>query len=147
MVDFQELMDLAMEETPIFINGERSALQKIKEIAHKNFTKEICGFLGFDKKQDKYVVKLERNISEDPANYFMINPLSYLIFKEDYEMIAVFHSHILGDEQESEFDVKMANTCCQHFLIYSLNTKKINIYTPKSVEADVNIVERIKAAI
>ena len=98
-------MDLAMEETPIFINGERSALQKIKEIAHKNFTKEICGFLGFDKKQDKYVVKLERNISEDPANYFMINPLSYLVFKEDYEMIAVFHSHILGDEQESEFDV------------------------------------------
>ena len=51
-------MDLAMEETPIFINGERSALQKIKEIAHKNFTKEICGFLGFDKKQD---AKAKRN--------------------------------------------------------------------------------------
>ncbi len=61
-------------------------------------------------------------------------------------MIAVFHSHIRGDETESEFDVKMADNCCQPFLIYSLNTKKINIYTPKTIEADVNKLERIKAA-
>jgi len=60
--------------------------------------------------------------------------------------VAVFHSHILGDEKESEFDVKMSDNCCQPFLIYSLNTKKINIYTPKTIEADVNILERIKAA-
>tara|TARA_R100001086_G_scaffold164353_1_gene88748 strand:- start:402 stop:824 length:423 start_codon:yes stop_codon:yes gene_type:complete len=140
-------MDLVMEETLQFIKGEHSALKSIKENAHKNFTKEICGFLGFDKAQNKYVIKVERNVSEDPANYFMINPLSYLLFKEDYEMIAVFHSHIHGDEKESEFDIKMANNCCQPFLIYSLNTKKINIYTPESTEADVNKVERIKAAI
>ena len=48
-------------------------------------------------------------------------------------------------ETESEFDMKMSDNCCQPFLIYSLNTKKINIYTPKTIEADVNILERIKA--
>ena len=120
--------------------------EKIKELAHKNFTKEICGFLGFDTEQKKYVVQLEDNISEAPQNQFVINPLNYLLFKEDYEMIAVFHSHIRGDETESEFDVKMADNCCQPFLIYSLNTKKINIYTPKTIEADVNKLEMIKAA-
>ena len=148
MEDTQEQMALAMEETRKYFKkrGEKSALQKIKELAHKNFTKEICGFLGFDTEQKKYVVKLEDNISEAPQNQFVINPLNYLLFKEDYEMIAVFHSHIRGDETESEFDVKMADNCCQPFLIYSLNTKKINIYTPKTIEADVNKLERIKAA-
>jgi hypothetical protein len=38
----------------------------------------------------------------------------------------------------------MADNCCQPFLIYSLNTKKINIYTPETIESDVNILERVK---
>jgi len=59
--------------------------------------------------------------------------------------VAIFHSHIVGDESASEFDVKMSENCCQPFLIYSLNSKKINIYTPKNTEADVKILERIKA--
>ena len=137
-------MDLVMAETHKF-KGEVSALHKIKEMAHKYFTKEICGFLGYDKKNKEFVVQLEDNASDDPKSYFLINPLSYLLFKDSYEMVAVFHSHILGDETESEFDVKMSDNCCQAFLIYSLNTKKINIYTPKTIEADVNILERIKA--
>ena len=128
------------------IKGEKAALHKIKEISHKNFTQEVCGFLGFDEDINKYIVQVEENISDEPADKFVINPLNYLLFKEDYKMIAVFHSHIKGDETESEFDVKMADNCCQPFLIYSLNTKKINIYTPKSIEGDVNKLERIKAA-
>ena len=61
-------------------------------------------------------------------------------------MVAIFHSHISGNEEASEFDIKMADNCCQEFLIYSLNSKKINIYTPETIEADVSILERIKAA-
>jgi proteasome lid subunit RPN8/RPN11 len=144
LVDFQELTDLVMAETHK-CKGEVSALHKIKEIAHKYFTKEICGFLGYDHENKEFIVRLEDNDSEDPKSYFLINPLSYLLFKDSYDMVAVFHSHILGDETESEFDVKMSDNCCQPFLIYSLNTKKINIYTPKTIEADVNILERIKA--
>ena len=138
-------MDLAMKETVQYIKGEISTLHKIKEIAHKNFTREVCGFLGYDQNKNKYVIQVERNVAEDPSKFFMINPLNYLLFKEDYEMVAVFHSHINGDEKESEFDIKMANNCCQAFLIYSLNTKKINIYTPKIIEGNVNKLERIKA--
>ena len=146
MEDTQEQMALAMEETRKYfkIRGEKSALQKIKELPHKNFTKEICGFLGFDTEQKKYVVQLEDNISEAPQNQFVINPLNYLLFKEDYKMVAIFHSHIVGDETESEFDIKTSDACCQAFLIYSLNTKKINIYSPKYIEGDVKILERFK---
>ena len=125
--------------------GEVTALHKIKEISHKYFKQEICGFLGYDNEKKEFIIQKEDNIATDPRSHFLINPLSYLLFKDSYSMIAVFHSHIIGDETESEFDVKMSDNCCQPFLIYSLNTKKINIYTPETIESDVNILERIKA--
>ena len=125
--------------------GEITALHKIKEMSHEHFKQEICGFLGYDYEKKEFIVQKEENIAKDPRSHFLINPLSYLLFKDSYGMIAVFHSHIIGDETESEFDVKMSDNCCQPFLIYSLNTKKINIYTPETIESDVNILERVKA--
>ena len=137
-------MDLVMQEIHR-CKGEVTALHKIKEMSHRHFTQEICGFLGYDNEKKEFIVQREDNIAEDPRSNFLINPLSYLLFKDSWSMIGVFHSHIVGDEKESEFDVKMADNCCQPFLIYSLNTKKINIYTPKTIESDVNILERVKA--
>ena len=125
--------------------GEITALHKIKEMSHEHFKQEICGFLGYDYEKKEFIVQKEENIAKDPRSHFLISPLNYLLFKDSYGMIAIFHSHIIGDETESEFDVKMSDNCCQPFLIYSLNTKKINIYTPKTIESDVNILERIKA--
>ena len=125
--------------------GEITALHKIKEMSHENFKQEICGFLGYDYEKKEFIVQKEENIAKDPRSHFLISPLNYLLFKDSYGMIAIFHSHIIGDETESEFDVKMSDNCCQPFLIYSLNTKKINIYTPETIESDVNILERVKA--
>jgi len=125
--------------------GEVTALHKIKEMSHEHFKQEICGFLGYDNEKKEFIIQKEDNIATNPRSHFLINPLSYLLFKDSYSMIAVFHSHIIGDETESEFDVKMSDNCCQPFLICSLNTKKINIYTPETIESDVNILERIKA--
>ena len=136
-------MDLAMEET-LNTKDIQEILDYIKGVSHKNFKREICGFVGYAHEQGEYIAQHEENISPDPSSYFLINPLSYLLFKDKYEMVGIFHSHIIGDETESEFDVKMSDNCCQPFLIYSLNSKKINIYTPKTVEANVNILERIK---
>ena len=125
--------------------GEITALHKIKEMSHEHFKREICGFLGYDYEKKEFIIQKEENIAKDPRSHFLISPLNYLLFKDSYGMIAIFHSHIIGDETESEFDVKMSDNCCQPFLIYSLNTKKINIYTPETIESDVNILERIKA--
>jgi len=88
-------------EQPIHIKGPKKALTAIKEIAHKNFKREICGFLGFDEEKKEYLVQLEENISENPSNFFLINPLSYLLFKDNYKMVGVFHIHIMGDENPS----------------------------------------------
>ena len=124
---------------------EKEALEYIKQLSHKNFKGEICGFLGYDYGANQYIVQKEENIAPDPSSVFLINSLNYLLFKDTYGMVAIFYSHIMGDETASEFDVKMSENCCQSFLIYSLNSKKINIYTPETAEGDVKRLERIKA--
>jgi proteasome lid subunit RPN8/RPN11 len=102
-------------------------LNKIKVLSHKNPAQEICGFVG--KSNGKYILKKAKNISEDAKNFFCIDPVEYLLFKNDFNLLMCFHSHILGDEKFSEFD---------------LNTQKFNIYSPKTTESDVSIVDRFK---
>tara|TARA_Y100001963_G_scaffold140539_1_gene207691 strand:- start:4058 stop:4453 length:396 start_codon:yes stop_codon:yes gene_type:complete len=117
-------------------------LGKIKKISHKNPAQEICGLVGT--REGKYFVEKADNIAVDTKGFFCIDPVQYLLFKNDFNLLMCFHSHILGDENFSEFDIKMSENCCIPFLVYSLNTKKFNIYSPKTSESDVSIVERFK---
>ena len=105
---------------------------------------EVCGFIGWD--SPEYVATVERNDAADPKNFFAINPASYLMFANNNDMLAIFHSHIIGDENPSEFDIKMAEACCVPFIIYSLNTKKFHIYEPSECELDVKAFARLKEA-
>jgi proteasome lid subunit RPN8/RPN11 len=136
-------MDLVMDNTYKY-RKIIDALNKIKHWADFHPSMEICGFLGFNIDEKKYVVQLEQNCSADPQNFFAIDALRYLFFKQKNSIVAIFHSHITGDESASEFDIKMSENCCVPFLIYSLNTKKIQIYQPKNSEYDVKILERVK---
>lgn len=111
--------------------------------SHMNF--EICGLLGFDDNSKEYIAKIEKNESPDPKNYFLMNPTNYLNFKNKYNLIGIFHSHIICDEEASEFDIKMSESTCLPFIIFSINSKKFNIYEPHNKDYDVNILERLKA--
>ena len=134
------MSDVIKERTP------QGVFKAIKKISEGDFRNEVCGFVGFDKVDREYfVIKEAENIAEDPQEFFLISPLDYLLFKEEYHLVGVFHSHLVADEQPSEFDKKMAENCCNPFLIYSLNTQKINIYEPQNMECDVNILHRLKA--
>lgn len=122
----------------------KESLQQIVDESESNSFIEICGFLGFDREKEAYVVQNQKNVAEDPSKHFMIDPLSYLFFKDRYDLLAVYHSHINSDAEPSEFDIKMSNTCCIPFLIYSTETKKFNLYEPQNLETDVNIHNRFK---
>lgn len=105
---------------------------------------EVCGFVGFDENEEKYVVQFEKNIAQDPKNFFSISPVRYLNFKNENKFVGIFHSHVIGDENPSEFDIKMSEAACMPFIIFSLNSKKFSFYEPQNKEYDVNIVERFK---
>lgn len=127
---------------------ETKTIKTLKEFivnsCEKNMAYEICGFIGFDEESGKYVASVEKNQSPNPAEFFSISPVRYLTFKDSYSVIGVFHSHIAGDENPSDFDIRMSEACCLPFIIYSLNTKKFSIYQPKTPDYDVNRLARIK---
>jgi proteasome lid subunit RPN8/RPN11 len=117
----------------------------IVNACNEQVAQEVCGFIGWDHAQ--YIATIEKNDAIDPKNFFAINPASYLMFAGDNDMLAIFHSHIAGDEMPSEFDIKMAEACCVPFVIYSLNTKKFHIYEPSECELDVKAFARLKEAL
>ena len=109
---------------------------------NEQVAQEVCGFIGYN--GSEYVATVEKNDAVDPKNFFAISPVSYLMFAENNDMLAVFHSHAVGDETPSEFDVKMSEACCIPFVIYSLNTKKFHIYEPSECELNVKAFTRLK---
>ena len=120
-------------------------LNKVKLISHENITQEICGLVGFS--DGKYIVQKAKNVAKDTQRFFNLDPVQYLNFKNDHELLFCFHSHIAGNEDFSEFDIKMSENACLPFLVYSINTKKFNIYCPKYCDSDVNKIQRFKEKI
>ena len=139
LVVFLEPMDLIMDNIKKSKNI-KTILKTIIEWSKASQAMEICGFVGFDQKQQKYIAQLEKNCSSEPKNFFAIDALNYLMFKNKYSIMSVFHSHTIGNENPSEFDIKMSENCCVPFLVYALNTNKFKIYEPKNKEYDVNIL-------
>jgi proteasome lid subunit RPN8/RPN11 len=121
----------------------KKVFKTISDWSKNNQSMEICGFVGFDEKQQKYVVQLEKNCSGDPRNFFAVDALNYLMFKNKYSILTVFHSHIVGDEEPSEFDIKMSENCCVPFLVYGLNSNKFKIYEPQNQEYNVNQLKNL----
>jgi proteasome lid subunit RPN8/RPN11 len=128
-----------------FLNFQISAVKDfLINKSNQNLYLEICGFIGYDLLQHKYIVQIEKNASSDPKNFFSISPAKYLAFKNSYKMIAVFHSHVIGDEKPSEFDIKMSENCCVPFSIFSINSQKFHFYEPQNKEYDVKLVSGFK---
>ena len=97
--------------------------------------------------EDKFVYKQMQNRSKDPASYFIIDPYDYLLFIKKYKPLCIFHSHLVGCEQPSDFDIKTSNNCCYAFLIYSICSEKFSLYEPQYQDYDVSIIQRLKELI
>ena len=118
----------------------------LKNEAETCLLAEICAMVGLDE-QNKIIYQQMQNRSKNPDGYFMIDPYDYLNFIKKYKPLAVFHSHLVGDESPSEFDEKTSENCCFPFVIYSVCSEKFCIYEPHYKDYDVNIIQRLKESI
>lgn len=136
-----------MKRNKDFIFSEvKDLILFLKNESEFSLKAELCGLIGLNDKKNFCYRKMQ-NRSKDPQSYFLVDPYDYLSFVNDYEMFGIFHSHLVGDENASEFDKKTSNNSCYFFLIYSINTEKFSIYEPQQKDYDVNIIERIKELI
>lgn len=99
----------------------------LKHYSYIDYPKESCGFIL---KNNTYVPTL--NISDDPENYFRINPLEYLKYSDN--ILAVFHSHTKGSPVSS-FDINSCNNTYLPWVIYILPDTFEIIY-PEGYEGD-----------
>jgi proteasome lid subunit RPN8/RPN11 len=95
------------------------------EYANTDLKKEVCGFVCY--KDDKLIFKPAKNHSNDD-DIFLINPADFLQVKLTGELLAIFHTHVSGREDPSEYDIKNSKNCLCPFLIYSLATKRFNLF-------------------
>jgi proteasome lid subunit RPN8/RPN11 len=119
-------------------------LIKLEGAEHRSV--ERCGLLGYNK-DEGFVIKTVQNKASDPSNFFMISPIDYLRFKKENDMVCVYHTHVIGDEEASSFDMKMSNACCIPFLIYGVKTDKFTVYTPSFCDTKNDLLEDLKCAI
>jgi proteasome lid subunit RPN8/RPN11 len=121
------------------IKNIKKLFKKISFFCEESVKNEVCGIIGSD--GENYIFQKAKNIANDPTSNFVLDPLQYLMFKNKYKTIAVFHSHVVGDEKPSDFDILMSENSCVPFVVYALNTKKYFLYTPKKPEVDLELIQ------
>ena len=115
----------------------------LKKESEYSLFAELCALIGWNK-NNQIVYRKMQNRSKNPDMYFIIDPYEYLEFINDFKIISVFHSHLVGSEQPSEFDKKTSENCCLAFIIYSVCSENFFIYEPQYKDYDVNIIQRLK---
>lgn len=141
-VDFLELINLNMN-SDIYFNSEIDLINHLKREGEYSLFAEACGIIGTDS-DNNFVYRSMRNRSKEPDKYFMIDPYDYLSFIKKFKCLSIFHTHLAGNEEPSDFDSKTSENCCYPFIIYSVVTEKFFIYEPHYKDYDVNILSRIK---
>lgn len=116
--------------------------EKIISECSKNISREICGFViktdnGFD-------VKPMDNKATQPEKEFYIPAQDFLYVKRNYEVVAIYHSHIIGDDQPSDYDLKTSDLICYPFVIFSIKNNTVHVHTPEELDVDIKIVNKLK---
>ena len=106
----------------------KKILDEIKLACEKNKIHESCGFIL--KKGRKYISVECKNVSTDQETNFEIPQDEYMFAYKNYEIISIFHSHVLSDERFSKEDVGISDELDIPIIVYSLKTKNINFYNP-----------------
>lgn len=142
----QGLIILDMDRNFLKFKTEEELLDFLKKESESCLLCELCGLIGLDE-ENFYVYKQMQNRSKNPESYFLIDPYDYLSFIKNFKPVGVFHSHLLGDQSPSDFDLKTSENCCLSFFIYSVVTEKFFIYEPQYKDYDVNKIQRLKELI
>jgi proteasome lid subunit RPN8/RPN11 len=123
-------------------NNFENILQFLKDHSDRYFNIECCAFVGL--KDENFIIQILANRSPEPNSFFCVDPLDFLKFKSENELLFIFHSHPNTSAEFSEMDKANAEACCLLSLVYSVVDNKFALYEPQSHEIDVNILNKVK---
>lgn len=114
---------------------------QIIKMSLRNPKEEICGFVVFKDNEEKVIQC--KNKAPEKDKLFLIGAKDFLNIKRKNEILAVFHSHIIGTAEPSEFDLKMSEALCYPFIIYSIQQNEFNSHVPQFSETTKEKIEKI----
>jgi proteasome lid subunit RPN8/RPN11 len=96
--------------------------------AVSEYPKEACGLIVNFK--GKKLFRPCKNISANPTEDFIIDPIDQIRALKDSELLAVFHSHTTVDERPSDQDQLSCVKTGVPWIIYSIKTKGYHTIKP-----------------
>lgn len=133
---------MTMDKHSLKSKAFNEVLDFLKEYCSRYFNIECCALIG--KQKNYFVAEIMPNRSPQPNDFFCVDPIDFLRFKNENELLCLFHSHPSTDEEFSELDVANSDALCVPSMIYSLKTDNFAFYEPKECEVDVKILKKIK---
>lgn len=103
----------------------------IKEHSLKNKDKECCGIVYLDKCGKINTVET-KNIHPEDSSFFEISIDDIAFVKNNYEILAIYHSHTNSSREPSNFDILNSEELCLPFYIYSVRDDNFYLYKPES---------------
>lgn len=103
---------------------------------------EVCGFVVQKDKAFELIPMV--NQSPNPKEEFYIPAKEFLYVKKNYEIVAVYHSHVQGGCEPSDFDIKTADLICYPFVIYSNEKNIFYVHEPKYSDANLESLKILK---
>ena len=132
-------MEVSQEQKALVI---KMIKRKIEIECEKKPREEVCGFVVHDG-ENFDVIPIE-NKAINKENEFYIPAKEFLFIKEKHNLVAIYHSHIEGPAEESEFDVASSEVCCYPFVIYSMQTNRFGTYVPEYLDCNVELLNQLK---
>ena len=120
----------------------KDILKFLKDHSDRYFNIECCAFVGL--RNGVYISQILANRSPEPNSFFCVDPLDFLKFKSENELLFIVHSHPHTSADFSEMDKSNAEACCLLSLVYSVVDNKFALYEPQNHEIDVNILNKVK---
>lgn len=119
--------------------------RKVEIECEKDIKREICGFV-VEKDGELDIIPM-KNYSPKPDEEFYIPAKEFLFVKKQNNIVAVYHSHIRGGSEPSDFDLKTSDLICYPFLIYSVEKNTFNLHEPEHSDATKENIEKLKEQI
>lgn len=118
--------------------------EDLKKFAETSPSREVCGFVVFE--EEGFKLKKCRNYSPVPE-MFEVHPIDFLKAKNDKSLVAIFHTHIVGEPKLSDYDL----ICCKEikipYLVYSLEMNTFNLYYEDNFEVDLGVIKELEGII
>lgn len=112
-------------------------------IDHANTSQqEVCGFIMVENESLKS--EPAENIAVYKNEVFEIHPLEILKKIKSGKLAAIYHTHPVSGEIESQFDKFNCENSCIPFVIYSKKNEKFNLILPRTIHVNKEYVRILK---